>query len=231
MLSDISNALNSASKTPERNCCIMIENVNMQNIGDYFSAFTDYANFPSEDHTLRFNDDVSLKLPQNLCFMLFPSSDSFTEELTPQLAHAGILVEIIAGKCAVKEGASDEIKVISRMDLEEIVGEAKEQFFVSENVWKNLTRSRTRSAQPKDSLSITSRFCSLKIHFRAFGVRKRRKRSACKYVYGKDNSSFEGQQSLQKRERRSSNIRNYRTNRFATKFKRNSTRACFKRLI
>ncbi len=151
VLSDISNALNSASKTPERNCCIMIENVNMQNIGDYFSAFTDYANFPSEDHTLRFNDDVSLKLPQNLCFMLFPSSDSFTEELTPQLAHAGILVEIIAGKCAVKEGASDEIKVISRMDLEEIVGEAKEQFFVSENVWKKLDAFT-------DAVSATERF-------------------------------------------------------------------------
>ena len=137
-LSDISNAINSACKTPERNCVILIENVGMGNLNDYFSAFLDYANFPSEEHVISFGEDVSLKMPSNVCIMLFPSSDNFLEELTPAAAHAGILVEIVAGKSAPAAAAEDEIKVISRPALEELVSEAREQFFLTETVWKKL---------------------------------------------------------------------------------------------
>lgn len=137
--SDISNAINTSCKTPERNCFMMIENVSMSNLNDYFSTFLNYANFPSEEHTVVFSEDVSLKLPQNICFLLIPSSDNFSEELTPALAHAGIVVDIVAGKTApVQSTEEDEIKTVSRMALEELVSEAREQFFVAETVWKKI---------------------------------------------------------------------------------------------
>lgn len=83
----------------------------MSNLSDYFSAFLDYANFPSEEHTLEFGEDVSLQMPNNICFLLVPSADNFAEELTPAIAHAGMLVEIVASKGAVpQEKAEEEIK-------------------------------------------------------------------------------------------------------------------------
>ncbi len=137
VLSDVSNAINSAGKTPERNCYIVLENVSFGNLGEYFSAFLDYANFPSEEHTVKLSDGVSLTMPRNLCFVLVPSSDSFAEELTPAAAHAGILVEIVASKIA-PAAVEEEVKVVSRSALEELISEAREQFFLSETVWKKL---------------------------------------------------------------------------------------------
>ncbi|MDE7439605.1 MAG: hypothetical protein K2N23_03770, partial [Clostridia bacterium] len=139
VLSDVSNAINSAAKTPERNFFIMLENVSMHNLNDYFSAFLDYANFPSEEHILNFSEDVSLRLPNNICFLLMPSNDNFAEELNPAVAHASMLVDMVVSKGAVpSQPAEEEIKVISRMALEELISEAREQFFVSEPVWKKL---------------------------------------------------------------------------------------------
>lgn len=139
VLSDFSNAINSSCKTPDRNSFILLENVSTGNLGDYFSAFLDYANFPSEEHVLKFGEDVSLTMPKNLCFLLVPSSDNFTEELTPAAAHAGILVEVLVSKAAVPQTkAEEEIKILSRADLADLMAEAREQFFVSESVWKKL---------------------------------------------------------------------------------------------
>ena len=139
VLSDISNAINYAVKTPERNCFILIENVSMHNLIDYFSAFLDYANFPSEEHTVKFSEDVSLKMPQNICFLLMPKDDNFTEELTPSIAHAGILVDMVVSQCAPNNNlANDEIKVISRLALAELLDEAREKYFINESVWKKL---------------------------------------------------------------------------------------------
>lgn len=139
VLSDVSNAINSASKTPERNWFVLIENVNMQNIGDYFSKFLDYANFPSEEHFIDLNEDISLKLPPNLCFLIIPQADNFAEDLAPSLSHAGMFVDMVVSKGAISgENAEDDIKVISRLALEELISEAKEQYFVNETIWKKL---------------------------------------------------------------------------------------------
>lgn len=115
----------------------MLDNVSASNLNDYFSAFLDYANFPTEEHIIRISDDVSLKMPQNVCFLLVPSSDSFPEEITPSVAHASITVDIVATKVAPVAG-EEEIKVISRPALADLVNEAREQFFVREAVWKKL---------------------------------------------------------------------------------------------
>ena len=139
ILSDVSNAINLAGKTPERNCFIMLENVSMSNLSDYFSAFLDYANFPSEEHTIKFNEEVSLKIPPNICFILMPKDDNFAEELVPAIAHAGMYVDMVVSKIApTNELVEEEIKVISRFDLEESIGEAREKFFLDESVWKKL---------------------------------------------------------------------------------------------
>lgn len=139
VLSEVSNAINSSGKTPERNCFIMIENVSMSNINDYFSAFLDYANFPSEEHTIKFSEDVSLKMPNNICFLLMPSNDNFMEELTPSVAHAGIVVDMVVSKAApTAEIGEEEIKVLSRMVLNELISDARERFFLNESVWKRI---------------------------------------------------------------------------------------------
>lgn len=139
VLSEVSNAVNSASKTPERNCFIMLENVNMRNLGDYFSAFLDYANFPSEEHIINFGEEVSLKMPANVGFILIPSDDNFAEELTPAIAHASIVADLVVTKVAAQATeTAEEIKMISRASLDELIGEAREQYFVDEAVWKKL---------------------------------------------------------------------------------------------
>ncbi len=137
--SEVSNAINSAVKTPERNCFIMLENVSMHNLCDYFPTFLDYANFPSEEHILNLGEDVSLEIPDNISFLIVPSADNFTEELTPAVAHAGMLVDMVVSKVAAPATkAEEEIKVLSRAALDELISEAREQFFVSEAVWKKL---------------------------------------------------------------------------------------------
>ena len=139
VLSDISNAINYAVKTPERNCFIMLENVSMTNLSDYFGAFLEYANFPSEEHIIKFSEDVSLKVPSNICFLLMPSDDNFTEDITPAIAHAGILVDMVVSKAApTNEIAEEEVKVISRAALEELISEAREKFFLAEGIWKKI---------------------------------------------------------------------------------------------
>lgn len=157
VLSEVSNAINSASKTPERNCFILLENVNMSNLSDYFSAFLDYANFPSEEHIIEFSEDVSLQMSNNICFLLMPSADNFAEELTPAIAHASMLVEMVVSKAVVPaEKADEEIKILSRMALEELVSEAREQFFVGETVWKKLD-GFTEAVNATDRFSIDNK--------------------------------------------------------------------------
>ena len=152
VLSDISNAINAAGKTPERNCFIMIENANMRNLSDYFSAFLEYANFPSEEHTLKFSEEVSLKMPSNICFIILPSSDSFTEDLTPAIAHAAMLVDMVVSKAPpTHDLVEEEVRVISRTALEEIISEAREKFFINEAVWKKLDEFT-------DAVNATERF-------------------------------------------------------------------------
>ena len=139
VLSEVSNAINSAGKMTERNCFVMIENVSMLNLSDYFSTFLDYANFPSEEHTIKFSEDVSLKIPPNICFLLMPSDDNFTEDMTPAIAHAGIIADMVVSKMdPTNIITEEEIKVLSRMDLEELMSEAREKFFLGETVWKKM---------------------------------------------------------------------------------------------
>ena len=139
VLSDFSNALHAYTKTPERNTFFMLENVSMSNFGDYFSTFLDYANFPSEEHLINFNEEVSLKLPPNLCFLVMPSNDNFTEDMTSAIAHAGIYVDMVVSKGAIPQvTAEEDIKVLSRMDLDELISEAREKFFLNETIWKKI---------------------------------------------------------------------------------------------
>lgn len=126
-----------AAGTQSDKCCVaMIANVNASNVRSYFRDFIAYALYPSEEHTLKLNDELSLRLPDNICYLLV-SGENGAEEIPVELAHAAMQVEVIITK-AEAGGEEVEIESLSNSDLAELVRIARENYYLSEKTWKRI---------------------------------------------------------------------------------------------
>ncbi len=130
------NAVYAASTQPEKSCIALLSEVNAENVRSYFRDFIAYALYPTEEHTLVLNEELSLRMPDNICYILVLKEDA-AEEIPLELAHAAMRIEAVISN-AEEAGEEIEIKSVSVADIAELVREAREKFFVSEKIWKRI---------------------------------------------------------------------------------------------
>lgn len=137
VLSAFSNAVYGAHKSREQERVVVIENVNINNLGRYFGNFLEYANHPTEEYVISFNEETSFRLPDNLTYVLV-AQDGILDMLPSEMLSAALIVEAVLSEATVTEGEDVEPKIISHEDSILMLSEAKEEYFVSERIWKQV---------------------------------------------------------------------------------------------
>ena len=137
VLSAFSNAVYGAYKAKEQERVIVIDNVNLANLGSYFSHFLDYCNHPTEEYIISFNDDTSFRLPDNLTYVL-AVQDGVLDGLPTEVLNASTVVDLLLTESNVP--SDDEIvpKSMSHEDYILTLSEIKEAEFVTEKIWKKV---------------------------------------------------------------------------------------------
>ncbi len=136
VLSAFSNAVYGAHKSREQERVVVIENVNINNLGRYFGNFLEYANHPTEEYVITFNEETSFRLPDNLTYVLV-AQDGILDMLPTEMLNASLIAEVMLSEATVTE-EDVEPKLISHDDFLLMLSEAKEEFFVSERIWKKV---------------------------------------------------------------------------------------------
>lgn len=137
VLSAFSNAVYGAHKSREQERVTVIENVNINNLGSYFFNFLEFANHPTEQFVINFNEETSFSLPENLTYVLVPK-DGFINMLPAEILNAALVAEVMLSETTVQDGEEAEPKIISHEDFLLMLSEAKEEHFVSERIWKKV---------------------------------------------------------------------------------------------
>ncbi len=135
VLSDFANTVYSASKAPDRLYCAVIEGVKADTVLSWFAPFVTYANHPTEEHTLTLNEELTFRLPDNIRFILCPA-EGCGDKFPREVADAALQLDLVLSKCE----AGDEVDpdVISVAALCDLVKEARENYYLSEKIYKKL---------------------------------------------------------------------------------------------
>lgn len=137
VLSAFSNAVYSASRAREQERVLIIDNVNITNLGSYFCNFLEYANHPSEEHNITFNEETTVRLPDNLTYVLVPQSGSI-DILPSEILNASMITEVMLSRAETATEEQVERKIVSHEDFLLLLAEVKEEYFVTERVWKKV---------------------------------------------------------------------------------------------
>ena len=136
VLSAFSNAVYGAHKSREQERVLVIENVNVNNLGSYFCNFLEYANHPTEEFVISFNEETSFRLPDNLTYVLV-AKDGYIDMLPPEILNAALVAEVMLSAATVTE-EEVEPKIVSHEDFLLMLSEAKEEHYVSERIWRKV---------------------------------------------------------------------------------------------
>lgn len=137
VLSPFSNAVHAAYASRERECVLIIDNVNLNNLGSYFFNFLEYANHPTEKYVISFNEETSFELPDNLTYILVPQNGSL--DLIPtEILNAALVAEVMLSKADTAPEQTVEPKVLSHEDFKLLLSDTKEVSFIPERVWKKV---------------------------------------------------------------------------------------------
>ena len=115
---------------------LVIDNVNVNNLGGYFFNFLEYANHPTEEFIISFNEDTSFRLPDNLTYLLVLRDG--LDGLPTEILNASMVAELMLTATDAPAEEQVEPKVISHEDFRLMLAESKETSFVSERVWKKV---------------------------------------------------------------------------------------------
>ncbi len=137
VLSAFSNAVYNAHKSREQERVVVIENVNINNLGSYFCNFLEYANHPTEEFVINFNEETSFRLPDNLTYVLV-AKDGYIDMLPPEMLNAALVAEIVLSEATITDVDEAEPKILSHDDFLLMLSEAKEEHFVTERIWKKV---------------------------------------------------------------------------------------------
>lgn len=137
VLSPFSNAVYAAHKAREQERVILIDNVNINTLGSWFCNFLEYANHPTEEYVISFNEETSFKLPDNLTYVLIPQ-EGILSGLPAEILNASLIVDVMASKAEVVPEEEIIPKAVSHEDFLLLLSEAKEIDFVSERIWKKV---------------------------------------------------------------------------------------------
>ncbi|MBD5584032.1 MAG: hypothetical protein HDQ88_03045 [Clostridia bacterium] len=137
VVSEFANAVYSATKTPDKICTAVVADVTAENVSGWFAPFINYANHPTEEHTLKLNEELSFRLPDNVSYVLV-TKDGAPLNLSREVTDACLQTELVLSKVDNAEAEEVEIKSISKNALIDLVKEARETFFLPEKLWKKL---------------------------------------------------------------------------------------------
>ncbi len=138
VLSAFSNAVYSAHVSSVQERVLIIENVNLNNLGSYFCNFLEYANHPTEQYVITFNEDTSFRLPDNLTYVLV-AKDGYIDMLPPEILNASMVAEVMLTTGTV-ETEEVEPKIISHEDFLLMLSEVKEEHYVTERIWRQVDK-------------------------------------------------------------------------------------------
>lgn len=136
VLSAFSNAVYGAHVSREQERVLIIENVNINNLGSYFCNFLEYANHPTEEFIINFNEETSFRLPDNLTYVLV-AQDGVLDMLPSEILNAALVAEVVLSAATVTE-EEVEPKIVSHEDFLLMLSEAKEEHFVTERIWRKV---------------------------------------------------------------------------------------------
>ncbi|MCM1437710.1 MAG: glycoside hydrolase family 3 C-terminal domain-containing protein [Roseburia sp.] len=139
VLSAFSNAVYGAHKSREQERVVVIDNVNINNLGRYFGNFLEYANHPTEEYVINFNEETSFRLPDNLTYVLI-AQDGVLDMLPTEILNASLVAEVMLSEAAATDDEEVEPKLVSHEDFLLMLSEAKEGYFVSERIWKKVDK-------------------------------------------------------------------------------------------
>ncbi|MDE6690906.1 MAG: hypothetical protein K2K04_02955, partial [Clostridia bacterium] len=137
VLSAFSNAVYGAHKSHEQERVLVIENVNIKNLGSYFCNFLEYANHPTEQFVITFNEETSFRLPDNLTYVLV-AKDGYLDMLPSEMLNASLVADVMLSAATITDGEDVEPKILSHEDFLLMRSEVKEEHFVSERIWRKV---------------------------------------------------------------------------------------------
>lgn len=132
---NFANSLNNAANSKECLNIIPLVNVRIENLFYYFNDFIENANNPLSEIKIELNENDTIVLPNNVCYILVPADPSFYDNLPYYISNISFEVNLILEKVEPEEAI--DIKHISYKNLLEIISNGKEKFFMNESKWKN----------------------------------------------------------------------------------------------
>lgn len=137
VLSAFSNAVYGAHVSHEQERVLVIENVNINNLGSYFCNFLEYANHPTEQYVITFNEETSFRLPDNLTYVLV-AKDGYLDMLPTEMLNASLIADVMLSAATITDGEDVEPKILSHEDFLLMLSEVKEEHFVTERIWRKV---------------------------------------------------------------------------------------------
>ena len=134
VISEFTNAVHGASVSPSKMCAAILTNVNADNVLNYFGDFVDYANHPSEEHSLTVSDELTIKLPGNITYFIVPQDGAAA--FPKDIINASMSVDLALSKADA--GKETEVKKVAVAEFDDLVKIAREDFFLPEKVWKKI---------------------------------------------------------------------------------------------
>lgn len=134
VVSDFTNAVYGAGKTPAKICATVLTQVNAENFMDYFGDFVDYAIHPTERHEVKIGEELTVRLPDNMTYFIVPAEGS--GEFPKEVINASMSVDLVLGK--TEKNGEGTIKNVALAEFEEWTRDAREEFFLPETIWKKL---------------------------------------------------------------------------------------------
>lgn len=130
-------AVRTAEQDKKRTSIAIIDNVTMSNFYNYFNTFVEFALHPTEVYELEVNEELTVRLPSNINYIIVPTEDDYMERFTKDLAKASVCVELVISRTdEVHEDV--EIKSIAYPEFLTLIAEAKENHYLEEKVWKKI---------------------------------------------------------------------------------------------
>ncbi|MDE6667121.1 MAG: glycoside hydrolase family 3 C-terminal domain-containing protein [Clostridia bacterium] len=136
VLSDFANTVYSATKSPDRLYGAVIDGVDAETLLSWFAPFVTYANHPTEEHNVTFNEELSVRLPDNIFYVLSPA-EGLGDKFPREVADAALQLDLVLSKTE-ESGEYIEADVISKNALLDLVKEARENYYLSERIWKKV---------------------------------------------------------------------------------------------
>ena len=134
VVSDFTNAVHGAAKSPAKMCAAILSGVNAENLLSYFGKFVEYALRPSEAHEIKLSDELTILLPNNITYFLVP--DEGTKSFPKEIVSASTSVDLALSKA--DRGEEVEIKNVAVAEFGELVTTAREEAFLPEHIWKKV---------------------------------------------------------------------------------------------